>query len=290
MSTTPLPLSGQTAEIDQSEIEAFHIRHPLKREDHTLRWRAGLVLEVTLILALWEYLVTSLEIVRPAFLPPPSAIATSFVDLVNSPSFINHLLYSVSNLVVGVMLASAVGISVGLVVGWSRLLEITVAPLIWTTYAIPNVALVPLIILALGLGSASKILTVFLFGVFPLMLNTIEGVQTVDPSLIRAARVFGTRGIRLARKVIFPATLPFVLFGLRRAVALGFIGEILGEFMGGDDGIGHLLQRTTRLFRMDDALAIVVIMVIFSNIGLITLDIIRRHAAPWHSEGPVRLR
>ena len=287
MSTTGLALSSHAVDIDQSGIEAFHTRHPVKRGDHAFRWRAGLVLEVIVILVLWEFLVTGLKVVPPAFLPPPSAISSSFVDLVSSASFLDHLQYSVTNLVVGVLIASIVGISVGLVVGWSRFLEVTVAPLIWTIYSIPKVALTPLIILGLGLGPQAVILLVFLMGVFPVVLNTIDGVQTVDPSLVRAGRVFGGRGISFGRKVVLPATLPFILVGVRRAIALGFVAVILGEFMGGSKGIGHLLQRATTQFRMDDALAIVVIMVIFANIGLITLDVIRRRAAPWHNEGPV---
>lgn len=290
MSSASARLQKQVTDIDLSELEEFHVRHPVKRKDHQLRWRVGVVLEVAAILALWQYLVGTLEVVRPAFLPPPSAIAQSFVDLVGSPSFVEDLSFSLTNLVIGVVLASSVGIVVGLAVGWFRFLEITVEPLIWTMYSIPKVALAPIVILALGLGAASKVLIVFLLGVFPVALNTMEGVRTVDPSLIRAARVFGTRGISFARKVVLPATLPFVLVGLRRAVALGFVGEILGEFLGAAKGIGHSLQEATLHFRMDDALAVVVIIVIFSNLGLITLDLIRKRLAPWYDAGPIQPR
>jgi ABC-type nitrate/sulfonate/bicarbonate transport system permease component len=290
LSEAAVPLHGQTLEIDPSELEAFQRRHPIERKHHALRWRAGLVLEVGVILALWQYLIGTLEVIPPAFLPPPSAIAASFADLLTSPSFFDDLWFSLSNLVIGTVLASSIGIVVGLLVGWFRLLEITVEPLIWVTYSIPKVALAPLVILALGLGSASKILIVFLLGVFPVALNTMEGVRTVDSSLIKAARVFGSHGIGFARKLIFPATLPFVLVGLRRAVALGFVGEILGEFLGSVKGIGHALQEATVHFRMDDALAVVVIIVIFSNIALIALDVIRRRLAPWHDTGPIRQR
>ncbi len=288
MSAASLPASTQDV-VDPADVQAFHARHPVAPSRHAARWRLALIMEVALILALWEVLISGFEVIPPAFLPPPSAIAASVVQLIISPPFVNQLVYSVSNLVVGVLIASLAGVSVGLAVGWLRPLEITVAPLIWTMYSIPKVALAPLIILGLGLGPASKILLVVLVSFFPVALNTMLGTQTVDPSLIHAARVFGTRGWRLAIKVIIPATLPFILVGLRRAVALGFIGEILGEFLGGADGLGYLLGRATVAFRMDDALAIVAIMVIFANAGLIALDLIRRRLAPWHSEGPVHL-
>lgn len=286
MDPQSIRLSGIADTIDSAELEAFHTQHPLKRDDRARLWRIGLVVEVAAILALWEYLVVVLQVVRPAFLPPPSAILASFVELVTASSFVTHLQFSLTNLVIGVFLASAIGILVGLIVGWSPRLDALVSPLIWTVYAIPKVALAPLIILGLGLGPPSKILLVFLLGVFPVALNTIDGVQTVEPSLVRAGRVFGSRGARLISKIVLPSTLPYIMVGLRRAVAIGFIGEILGEFLGGAYGIGHLLLEATVEFRMDDALAIVVIMVIVANLGLSGLDAVRRRFAPWYEVGP----
>jgi ABC-type nitrate/sulfonate/bicarbonate transport system permease component len=239
-----------------------------------------------LLLGAWQVLIGVMEVLPPAFLPPPTAIAASLVDLLGSKSFIGHLWFSTSNVLVGVALAATVGIVVGLAVGWSSLLQLTVAPLLWLLYSTPKVVLAPLIVLGFGLGPPSKIALVFLLGVFPIALNTMEGVRTVDPSLLKAARVFGLRGVGLARKLILPATFPFVLVGLKRAVALAFIGEILGEFLGGAQGLGHLLERAAVDFRMDDSLAVVVIMVIAANVGLVIVEAARRRFAPWHRDAP----
>ena len=111
------------------------------------------------------------------------------------------------------MLAAVVGFAGGVVVGWFRLLHFTVAPLLWTLYSTPKVALAPLLILALGLGEASKIALVFLLALFPILLNTMEGVQTVSSSLIRAARVYGFRGLSMGTRIVLPATFPFILSG-----------------------------------------------------------------------------
>ena len=238
-----------------------------------------------MILVAWQLLIGVWEVLPAAFVPPPTAIATSLVELLGSESFIGHLWYSTSNVLIGMAMAAVVGIVAGLAVGWSPFLQLTVAPLLWLLYSTPKVVLAPLIVLALGLGSPSKIALVFLLGVFPIALNTMEGVRTVDPSLLKAARVFGLRGVGLARKLVLPATFPFILVGLKRAVALAFIGVILGEFLGGAAGLGHLLERAAVDFRMDDSLAIVVIMVIAANVGLVILDVARRRFAPWHREG-----
>lgn len=281
MGPSTVALAPAAPRLDPAEIEAFHARNPVAGGSRRVPWRLAILAEIVIILGLWEFAISGLQIVRPVFMPPPSAIATSFVELVTRSSFSEHLWFSLTNLVVGVFLACIVGVVVGLGVGWSRFLELTVAPIIWTLYSIPKVAFAPLVILALGLGAPSKVFLVFLLGVFPIALNTIEGVRTVDPSLIRAARVYGTGGVPLARRVILPAILPYVLVGIRRAVALGFIGAMLGEFLGGNVGIGHLLKRAAHDFRMDDALAIVVVMIIVANLGLVITTVVQRRIAPW---------
>lgn len=280
MTSASRPLRG-VGPVDPAEIEAFHARHPVAVSDERRRWRIILAIEVLVILAVWEFAISVLHVVEPVFMPPPSDIVVALGALVTQDTFPQHLVYSVGNLIVGVLLALVVGVTVGLGVGWSRFLDLTVSPIIWTIYSIPKIAFAPLVILALGLGAASKVFLVFLLGVFPICLNTIEGVRTVDPSLIRAARVFGTTRLRLLRTIVLPATLPFILVGIRRAVALGFIGAMLGEFLGGNMGVGYLLKRAALDFRMDDALAVVVVMVVVANVGLILTDLIQRRVAPW---------
>jgi ABC-type nitrate/sulfonate/bicarbonate transport system permease component len=281
---TSIAATHATDGIDAAELDSFYSRHSSTSGGSELLWRLGLIVEVVAILLAWQVLIGVWEVLPPAFLPPPTAIGASLVELVSSESFFGHLWYSTSSVLIGLALAASVGITAGLAVGWSPFLQLTVAPLLWLLYSTPKVVLAPLIVLAFGLGSSSKIALVFLLGVFPIALNTLEGVRTVDPSLLQAARVFGLGGIGLARKLILPATFPFILVGLKRAVALAFIGVILGEFLGGAAGLGHLLERAAVDFRMDDSLAVVVIMVIAANIGLVIVEVARRRFAPWHRD------
>ncbi len=245
-------------------------------------WRLAVLGEAIAFVALWELATSGLHVVQESFLPPPSAVFSSLVDLVADDEFFDALFYSIKNMLIGLALAAVVGISVGLTVGWFRLLNFTVAPLLWTLYSTPKVALAPLLILAFGLGSTSKIALVFLLALFPIMLNTMEGVRTVGGSMVRAARVYDCNGVALGRKVVLPATFPFVLVGLQRGVALAFTGEILGEFLGGAGGIGHMLERAAFDFRMDDALAIVVIMALVANAGLLLTSKLQKKYAPWY--------
>jgi ABC-type nitrate/sulfonate/bicarbonate transport system permease component len=271
-----------SAVMDRPMIEGPAPPKPKRGGRSPWFWRLAVVGEAIVFIALWELATSGLGLVRESFLPPPSAVFSSLVDLVGDEEFFDALLYSVKNMTIGLLLAAAVGIPVGLTVGWFRLLHFTAAPLLWTLYSTPKVALAPLLILALGLGSTSKIALVFLLALFPILLNTMEGVRTVGGSLIRAARVYDVNGVALGRKVVLPATFPFVLVGLQRGVALAFTGEILGEFLGGSGGLGHMLERATFDFRMDDALAIVVIMALVANIGLVAVSMLQKKYAPWH--------
>ncbi|MFJ6533166.1 ABC transporter permease [Microbacterium sp. NPDC091662] len=248
------------------------------------KWTLLLIAVVAAVLLLWEAAVSWFHWIPAAFLPAPTAVAVAFGQLMVDPEFWSAFAFSVTNLLIGLAIAIVVGVVVGLAVGWSPVLRFMVAPFLWVLYSTPKVALAPLFILGLGLGSESKIALVILLAVFPILLNTMEGAVTVNPSLVNAARVYGAKGIGLGWKVIFPATLPYSLSGIQRGAALGFTGEVLGEFLGGTGGLGHLLEFAAYQFRMDEAIAMVVVMVIIANLTLLLISILRRRLAPWYDE------
>lgn len=280
MNTTSVRAENTSSYVDEHALDAFHQRHPKRRSNRHF-WTLAFLIEVALLLVVWEVAVSQFQLIRPAFLPPPSQIIVALIEVLSRRTFLDHFFYSLTSLVIGVTLASALGVTIGVAVGWFRFLELTIAPLLWILYSVPKVALAPLIILGLGLEIPSKVFLVVLLGFFPIALNAIEGVKTADASLIRAARVFGASGFGLLGVVVLPSTLPFVLVGLRRAVALGFIGVMLGEFLGGGRGIGYLLQRAVFEFHMDDALAIVVIFIAFANASLALVTLGQKRFAPW---------
>ncbi|MFF2388364.1 ABC transporter permease [Agromyces sp. NPDC058104] len=257
-------------------------RRVVRRDE--AKWTWLLVVVIAAILLVWEAAVSWLHLVPEAFLPPPTAVAASFARLMVDPEFWAAFAYSLSNVAIGLVLAVVVGVVVGLAVGWSPVLRFTVAPFLWLLYSTPKVALAPLFILGLGLGSESKIALVFLLAVFPIILNTMEGAVTVSPSLVNAGRVYGVNGLALGWKVIFPATLPYSLSGIQRGAALGFTGEVLGEFLGGTGGLGHLLEYAAYQFEMAEAIAMVIVMVIIANLTLLLISTLRRRLAPWYDD------
>lgn len=252
------------------------------------RWTALLLVAVLVVAVLWELFARAEIFINPAFLPPPTDVARAFGALLVDGDFWSALANSLRNLLIGVALAIVAGVVVGAVVGWSAVLRFTVAPFLWLLYATPKVALAPLFILILGLGDSSKIALTFLLAVFPILLNTMEGVQTVSGSLVNAGRVFGFRGIALGAKIVIPATFPFSLAGIQRGAALGFTGVVLGEFLGGAGGLGHMLERAAFDFQMDEALAIALVMIIVANGLLAVVSLAQRRLAPWYDAGGVR--
>ncbi|MFE6965167.1 ABC transporter permease [Agromyces sp. NPDC057679] len=257
-------------------------RRVVRRDE--AKWTWLLVGVIAAILLVWEAAVSWLHLVPEAFLPPPTAVAASFAQLMVDPEFWSAFAYSLGNVAIGLVLAVVVGVVVGLAVGWSPVLRFTVAPFLWLLYSTPKVALAPLFILGLGLGSESKIALVFLLAVFPIILNTMEGAVTVSPSLVNAGRVYGVNGLALGWKVIFPATLPYSLSGIQRGAALAFTGEVLGEFLGGTGGLGHLLEYAAYQFEMAEAIAMVIVMVIIANLTLLLISTLRRRLAPWYDD------
>lgn len=259
-------------------------RRRLSEDARSRMLLSGVVLA---ILVIWEAAVSWLHLVPEKFLPPPSAVFVEAARFVIEAEFWSAFAFSLGNLLIGVILAIVVGVVVGVAVGWFEPLRIMVNPFLWLLYSTPKVALAPMFILVLGLGNSSKIALVFLLSVFPIVLNTIEGVQTVNRSLLNAGRVFGANDIDLGYRVILPGALPFILVGIQRGAVLGFSGEILGELLGGAGGLGHLLQRLVFGFHMDQALAIVVIIAAAAVLMLKAIDIARARFAPWYDDRAV---
>jgi NitT/TauT family transport system permease protein len=187
------------------------------------------------------------------------------------------------NALYGFLLATTVGVVVGLAMSSSRWVDDLLGPPFWTAYSLPRIALQPLLVLWMGFGSGPKILIIFLMAVFPITLNTMEGLRTVDRSLLRAAEVYGASRIQRFIKVEVPAAVPLILTGIRMGVARAMVGVVVGEFIGGSKGLGYLIDRSAFEFELDVALALTFLLVVMANIGMFLVDVVRRVVAPWYS-------
>ena len=195
-----------------------------------------------------------------------------------------QLWHSLSNLLIGMVISAVIGIPVGLLMGASRTADLILSPYVWAMVSLPRVALIPLLILILGFGNSMQLTIIVLSAVFPIMVNCMAGVKTVDPSLIRAGKVFGASRVQLYRKIILPFTLPFVISGINQGIARGLVGMLIGELLGGSgDGLGFLLNRAGDTFNAPLMYAILIIFAVMS-VGLVqSMNMLERRAAPWRA-------
>jgi ABC-type nitrate/sulfonate/bicarbonate transport system permease component len=240
-----------------------------------------IVLEAVIFLAAWEWLTAVSGLVNPVFLPPPSKVFGTLVDMFASGSVWPHLRFSATSWIVGFGLAAIVGVSGGLLMGTFRPIRMLIGPVAWSLYVTPHISIRPMLVIWFGFGAAPIVALVFVSAIFPILLTTAAGVQTVDPVMVRAARVFGGRWHHIQRKVILPATLPFIVIGLRLAIPTSLIGMLVGEILGSGQGVGAILALGTATFRVDQAIAAIVILVTASLLLLRIFGWMEHRVAPW---------
>ena len=229
----------------------------------------GLILggtAVVLAIAVWQAFWSSGKI-SPLFFTGPSSVVTRFGEEWTHGRLKSDMVYSGTNFVIGVGLAIAVGVVLGVIIGWYRRLAMVFEPFVNALYATPRVALVPLILIWFGIGMWSKVFIVFINAFFPVLINTIGGIRATDADLLRAARAFCASDWQIFKTVAIPGAVPFILTGVRQSVALGLIGVVVGEMFGGSQGIGYMVNYGGQTFQTDTVFLGVVI-IAFAGIVL----------------------
>lgn len=197
-------------------------------------------------LLLWE--VVARVAANPLALVPPTSVVQRGATMVAGGTLWNHVQISLSEYIVGMAIATAIGVVGGAVIGSSLRLRQALEPVLAAIYATPSVALAPLFIIWLGLGPASKIAVIAFVAFFPIVIATIAGVAAVDRSYLEVARVYGTPTLMRFTQVLLPAAIPSVISGLRLGAGRGLLGVVLGEFFGSTAGLGYLILVATQSF------------------------------------------
>jgi len=222
--------------------------------------------------------------ISPLFFSGPSAIAARFWDELLHGRLRADMRYSGLNFVLGFGMALVLGVVLGVVIGWYRRIEMLFNPFLSALYAIPRVAMIPLIIIWFGIGIWSKVFIVFMTAFFPILVNTVGGIKATDTDLLRAARAFCASDWQIFTTLAIPGAVPFILTGVRQGVALGLIGVVVGEMFGGSEGIGFMVAYGSQTF--DTAQLFVGVLVIaFAGILLTLLtERLERHFSRWRPE------
>ena len=229
------------------------------------------ILAPIIILIIWK-LIVFFGLANPIILPPPESVVDAFISELKGGELLKHIATSASRVLSGFLIASAIGIPLGLLMGWFRPVNIFFDGLIQALRAIPPIAWLPLAILWFGIGEASKIYIITYGAFFPIVLNTILGVRLIDKNLLLLAKSLNLKGFRLFKEVIFPGSLPSIFTGLRIGFGMSWMCLIAAELIAAQSGIGYMIE-VSRLLLLTDR--IILGMLIIGFLGLLTDKILR---------------
>lgn len=245
----------------------------------TLKKYFSLVLPFILFFLFWE-LISRSGIVAISLFPPPSLVFSALVMLFKH-GFLADIMISMARLSIGLLLGSAVGLIIGLCTGRIRMCNISLAPLLNIFRAFPPVALIPLIIVWFGIGEPAKIISIAVGVFFPVWLNTHIGAEHVPVHYVRAGSLLTRSHITLLKKVIFPATLPFTIAGIRTSIALGFIMIYVSELAGASQGIGYYISIAHLNYAIDTMVAALFVLGILAALVDYVFTTCMHHFLPW---------
>ncbi len=244
----------------------------------SLRRHAPFWISIAVGLAIWEIAGRASS---AAFMVPFSTTMVRFWQLVTGGQFIVQFLDSAQLFLTGFALSLLVGAPLGMLLARVRVLRIGVEPYIMVLYATPMVALIPFILSIMGFGFAPKVLVVFLFAVFPVLYNTVEGARSIKPELIEVAKSYRSSEWALWREVMLPYTLPYTMTGVRQSIGRALVGMVAAEFFLSSTGLGQLIMGASQNFDTGGVFASIFVIGLI-GVGLMRLGLaVEQHFARW---------
>ena len=243
----------------------------------TWRWTLRLG-SVVVLLAAWEIYGRSLN---PILLSHPTAVFVAGIQMIGDGTLPHALGASLAVLALGLVAGAAVGVALGLVAGRRPGVAAVIELPVTALYATPTVALIPLIVLWFGFDTLAKTVVVFLFVVFPVLLNTMRGVREVDPGLIEVARTFCSSERRIWTDLVVPSALPYIVTGIRIAIGRGLIGVIVAEYYTALSGLGNLIAINANSFQTARMLVPIVVLALVGVVLTALLGWVEHHLARW---------
>jgi NitT/TauT family transport system permease protein len=271
---------------DSQTIPRPETSEPPKQTGQTILGVGNWVFRTTIVLALliafWE-IAPRVGILDKTFLPPFSDVINALADLAKSGQLTEHISASVGRALKGFVVAVVVAVPLGIVIGWYRPVAQLLNPVLELFRNTAALALLPVFALILGIGETSKVALVIYACVFPILLNTISGVRTVDPLLIKSARSLGLPSFRLFQKVILPAALPTIFTGIRLSAAASILVLVAAEMVGAQSGLGYLIMASQLNFQIPQMYAGILTIALVGLIFNFVLVLIERRFSRWRT-------
>jgi ABC-type nitrate/sulfonate/bicarbonate transport system permease component len=264
-----------------SEMMEWGVRGAPATRRATLGWR---VTSLVTFLALWSLaggLVEATRPFNPLFLPAPWVVIGALLELARKGQLWVHVAATLERVAVGFAAGAVLALALGLLAGQIRVVRNVVEPVIELLRPIPPLAMLPLFIVWVGIGEASKVGFITYATFFPMFVTTVHGVTQIDGRLLRAAQSLGARPRHLFLRVILPAALPDVLTGLRLGVALSFFVIVISEFVGAESGLGYLINDGRNFFLVPQMLGAAVLLGLLGYAGNSLVRLLERRVLRW---------
>jgi len=234
-----------------------------------------------LILLVWQG-GASLGWISADLLPSPWAVIQAAIRLGSNGELFRHVQVSFGRAATGLLIGGGIGFALGLANGLSRLAERTTDTTLQMIRNIPHLALIPLVILWFGIDEAAKIFLVALGTFFPIYINTLHGIRTVDPALIEMTRSYGFSRAQLFWQVLLPGSLPSIFVGLRYALGIMWLTLIVAETIAAQSGLGYMAMQAREFMLIDVVVLAIVIYALLGKLADVTARLLERLSLSWH--------
>ena len=254
-------------------------RHGRRVYTRKQRWIIG-VINITAFFVLWQIAATTTDIPQ-LFLPSVTDVFRELQEMHDEGILWGNLAISAWIYVVGMVISIAIAVPLGLFIGGVRVVDRVAAPYVWAIYTTPRLILMPLVLLWVGINDTARVVIIVLSAVPATMVVVMEGVKTVDNSLLRAARSFGAGRFARFRFVVLPATVPFVATGIRMGVSRGLIGLFIGELFTAANGIGYIITLAGKTFNSARTYGMLLIFILFCVAMVGLSQLLERKVSVW---------
>jgi ABC-type nitrate/sulfonate/bicarbonate transport system permease component len=276
--TSPVQGAG-TAELEQAIARDFRRERRLRVRDVLLA-----VLTPILLLAVWEGAART-GVLDARLFTPPTAIVGKAWEMVQDGTLWQHSIATIGRLVAGLLAGSFFGIVFGLLMGVWRPLRAALGPTFTALYALPKIAILPLLLLIFGLTETPKVLSVAISVFFVVQINTLAGIVSIDARILEAARAYRATGWKLFRYVLLPGALPNIMTGLRVSAGMAVIVITAVEFVASNDGLGYLIWNSWQLFQPEKMFVGLIVVSLIGALVTGLVILLERALLPWKRTG-----
>ena len=234
---------------------------------------------VIVFLVIWETVSRLFQVPR-WFLPAPTDIAQTLVS--SSGLLAQHAWVTAQEIAVGFAIAFVAGVSLAIAIAYSRLLERALYPFVVASQTVPVIAIAPLLLIWFGYGILPKVIIVALICFFPIVVNMVDGLRSVEPELVNLMRTMGASRWQIFAKAQVPTSLPYLFSGTKVAIAISVIGAVIGEWVGASAGLGYFMVRSQAQLQTSKVFAAIVVLSAMGIFLFALASVLERQFIPWH--------